>query len=65
MDKTSGNSNSAIKKRYDGKGKYKVEVIADNTGNWVSNNLTFDSIGDAEVYAEDLYFRWTAVREWR
>lgn len=54
-----------MNKRYDGLGKYKVEVIADNTGNWVSNQLTFDTIEDAEEYAEDLHFRWTAVREWR
>jgi hypothetical protein len=54
-----------VNKRHDGKGKYKVEVIADDTGKWVSNSLTFDTVEDAELYADDLHFRWTAVREWR
>ena len=45
--------------------KYKVEVIADNSGKWVGNGLTFDTVVEAETYACDLAWRWTAVRKWR
>lgn len=44
---------------------YKVEVIADNSGKWVSNGLTFPTLAEAEAYGRDLFNRWTAVREWR
>ena len=44
---------------------YKVEVQADSTGTWVSNQLTFENVGEATKYARDLFFRWTAVRAWR
>ncbi len=44
---------------------FKVEVIADNSGQWVGNSLTFDSREAAEAYGVDLFSRWTAVREWR
>lgn len=46
-------------------GKYAVQVIADNSGKWVGNQLRFDSIEAAEEYARDLSMRWTLVREWR
>ena len=45
--------------------KYKVEVIADSSGTWASNGLTFDTKEEAERYALNLFDRWTAVREWR
>ena len=45
--------------------KYKVEVIADNSGQWCGNALTFDTAAAAEEYARDLAWRWTAVRQWR
>lgn len=45
--------------------KYKVEVIADNSGEWAGNAKTFDTVDEAELYAVDLYARWTAVREMR
>lgn len=45
--------------------KYKVEVKADNSGTWAGNGLVFDTVEEAEVYAVDLYSRWTAVREMR
>jgi hypothetical protein len=45
--------------------KWKVEVIADNSGKWVSNMLTFGTEEEARVYGRDLYSRWTSVREWR
>ena len=46
-------------------GPWKVEVIADNSGKWVSNALTFATEGEAMAYAIDLASRWTLVREWR
>jgi len=45
--------------------KYKVEVIADSSGKWAGNGLTFDTKAEAEEYAKDLMFRWILVREWR
>ena len=44
---------------------FKAEVIADNSGEWVGNQLKFDTKEEAETYAKDLASRWTAVREWR
>lgn len=44
---------------------FKIEVIADNSGKWVSNSLRFPTKEAAEVYARDLGWRWTAVRKWR
>jgi hypothetical protein len=46
-------------------GKFKVEVIADDSGEWTSNALTFETVEDAEEYAKDLFSRWSAVREYR
>jgi hypothetical protein len=45
--------------------KFKVEVIADSSGEWCGNALTFDSEKEAQDYATNLAWRWTAVREWR
>lgn len=44
---------------------YKVEVIADDSGQWVGNQMTFPTKEEAEEYAKNLAWRWTAVREWR
>ena len=44
---------------------FKVEVIADSSGKWCGNGLTFDTVDKARDYAVDLMWRWTAVREWR
>ena len=50
---------------------FKVEVIADNSGQWCGNGLTFDTVEKATDYAQDLFnrwtavYRWTAVRSWR
>jgi hypothetical protein len=44
---------------------YKVQVIADASGVWAGNGLTFGTIEEAETYAKDLWSRWTAVRQWR
>jgi hypothetical protein len=44
---------------------FKVEVIADSSGVWASNALTFATRDEANEYAIDLASRWTLVREWR
>jgi hypothetical protein len=46
-------------------GRYKVEVIADNSGKWCSNALRFDDVDSALVYGQDLAWRWTLVRKFR
>lgn len=47
------------------KGHFSVEVIADSSGEWCGNALTFPTCAAAEAYAKDLWSRWTAVRSWR
>lgn len=44
---------------------YKAEVIADNSGEWVSNALRFATNPEAEAYVADLKWRWTSVRSTR
>jgi 1,2-phenylacetyl-CoA epoxidase PaaB subunit len=44
---------------------YKVEVLADNSGVWTGNGLTFATKQEAIAYAKNLFMRWTAVREYR
>ena len=44
---------------------FKAEVIADNTGTWVGNGLTFETRAEAETYVADLAMRWTLVRDTR
>jgi hypothetical protein len=44
---------------------WKAEVIADNSGQWVSNALRFATATEAERYVSDLAMRWTAVRQTR
>jgi len=46
-------------------GPLKVEVIADNSGEWCGNALRFDTVDDAKAYGADLAGRWTLVRAWR
>lgn len=50
-----------------GKGtvSFKVEVIADSSGEWCSNALRFSTEEGAREYGQDLWSRWTAVKEWR
>lgn len=52
-------------KRYDKLGKYRFEVIADNSGKFFGNGVTFDTKEEAEEAARDLESRWLLVREWR
>jgi hypothetical protein len=49
----------------DKKQPFKVEVIADSSGTWAGNGLTFATRAEAEDYARGLHMRWTAVRQWR
>lgn len=44
---------------------FKVEVIADNSGEWVGNALTFPTHAEAEQYAVALAMRWLAVEKWQ
>ena len=42
-----------------------AEVIADSGGKWCGNALRFATQAEAEAYAGDLAWRWTAVRQSR
>jgi hypothetical protein len=44
---------------------FKVEVIADNSGEWAGNGMRYPNKEIAETKARDLASRWTLVREWR
>lgn len=44
---------------------WKNEVIADSSGQWVTNALRFATEREARDYGANLYSRWTAVREYR
>src|SRR5260370_11233183 len=44
---------------------YKIEVIADNSGEWVGNGVRLRTKAEAEAYGPNLANRWLEVREWR
>ncbi len=44
---------------------YRTEVQADSSGTWAGNGLFFKTRKEAEAYANDLFCRWAAVRQWR
>ena len=44
---------------------FKAEVQADSTGTWAGNGLRFATVEEAWHYVNDLFIRWTAVREYR
>lgn len=46
-------------------GLFRVEVIADGSGKWVSNAMRYVTREAAEDAARDLSARWTLVQEWR
>jgi hypothetical protein len=46
-------------------GRYKVEVVADDSGQWCGNMLRFDTLEQARSYGVDLACRWTLVRKFR
>lgn len=46
-------------------GALRVEVIADNSRTWAGNSLRFNTIDQAQAYGQDLFSRWTSVRNFR
>jgi len=44
---------------------FKPEVIADDTGQWLSNGLRFATREEAEAQVKDLEWRWHAVTDTR
>jgi hypothetical protein len=44
---------------------WKSEVIADSSGKWYGNGLTFATKDEAQQYVYDLGTRWTSVQETR
>lgn len=44
---------------------FKVEVIADSSGQWAGNGMRYSTRENAEQSAKDLASRWMLVREWR
>ena len=45
--------------------KYIAEVQVAGDDKWYGNALVFDTHEEAEVYAKDLHYRWTATTDWR
>jgi hypothetical protein len=44
---------------------YKIEVVADSSGEWCGNAIRLVHEQEALDYGKDLAWRWTAVREMR
>ena len=44
---------------------FAAEVIADSSGRFVGNALRFGTEYEARQYADDLMWRWFAVKEFR
>jgi len=44
---------------------WKVEVVVDDSGEWVGDQLRFKTEQEALAYARDLEFRCSAVRDKR
>jgi hypothetical protein len=44
---------------------WKVEVVMDDSGEWESDPLRFETRDEALAYARDLDLRWAAVRDRR
>lgn len=44
---------------------FKAEVVADDSGQFVSNALRFKTASEAQKYGHNLMMRWTAVRDVR
>ena len=44
---------------------FKYQVIADNSGKWAGNAMTYDTIEEAIDGAKDLMSRWMLVTDWR
>lgn len=44
---------------------WKIEVIADSSGEWCGNGLRFASKQEAEAHTRDLAMRWLSLRDTR
>ena len=44
---------------------YRVQVVADSSGEYAGNGLTFETPAKAAEYARNLMARWTLVTKWR
>ena len=45
--------------------EYLAQVRVHEDPKWYNNGIVFDSIIEAEKYAEDLFQRWTQCDDWR
>lgn len=45
--------------------RFRIQVIADNSGEWCGNGRTFETEAEAWEAADNLASRWTLVKEWR
>jgi len=45
--------------------QYKIEVIADSSGQWAGNAVRYDTHEEAEAAARSLARRWVLVTDWR
>jgi len=43
--------------------KFRIEVVADDSGKWYGNAAEYDAFGAAHDAALDLAYRWLAVRQ--
>lgn len=44
---------------------FRVQVIADNSGQWAGNGMRYATKEEAQDAARDLASRWLLVRRWR
>ncbi len=44
---------------------FRAEVIADSSGKFCGNGLTFNTIAEAQTYVSDLMSRWILVTQTR
>jgi hypothetical protein len=44
---------------------WRVEVVADSSGQWATNGMRYRTRADAEAAGRDIASRWFAVKEWR
>lgn len=44
---------------------YRVEVVSDGSGVWVTNPTRFSSIEEAKLYGRSISRRWIGVTRWR
>jgi hypothetical protein len=44
---------------------WKPEIKTAHDTKWYSNELIFETKQEAESYARDLFYRWTATESWR